>query len=592
MKKLRSMLLLVLTTTAGIVGHSAVAAERPVTVTLLHYNDLHAHLVPHMDAVRENGAVVFKEKGGIARLATLVREMRKASPNTLLMNVGDTFHGGVESLYTVGNAIVAPVNALGIDVGVPGNWDFAYGPYVFRSRFAETPASRMMESMAPAVERIERPRYPNLAANLTDKETGELILPATLIKEVGGVKVGFIGLTSDIVPQMYRPLASGMRFTEGESRYRRLIDTYSKQLREAGSEVVVVLSELGIQKDYALAQVIRRGSVDVFFSAHTHEVIERPLESASGALVVEAGNDGYLGRMDITVGNSGVQARNWTLLSIDATVKEDPEMKALVERVRAPFLASDVHMVDPLPSSYQVLDRPIDAVIGHSALALNRRQALESTFNDLFTDLLRSKTGTEVALAPGFRFDAVIPGAGYLHEDASFATGAITVEDVYRFLPVAFTVATAEVSGQRLREIMEEVLTHVYSTDAFRQGGGWFDGFSGLNARLTLTNPDGQRVQELADEQWRPIGDDRVLTVAGCKRPLEPENVLCSYSGFDNVVPVVNPSTGLPWTAIDLLAEALRNGVTADAQRQNLVDLSGLPTWPESEFIQPLTGAQ
>ena len=76
------------------------------------------------------------ERGGLARLATLIKKIRSENPNSVLMNIGDTYHGGVEGLFTNGNAIVDPVNALGIDVGVPGNWDYAYGPGVFRLRYA------------------------------------------------------------------------------------------------------------------------------------------------------------------------------------------------------------------------------------------------------------------------------------------------------------------------------------------------------------------------------------------------------------------------------------------------------------------------
>ena len=116
-------------------------------ITFVEINDLHAHLAPHKDLVaattssryhRRRDRTKIVERGGIARIATIVESIRKQNPNTLVLNVGDTFHGGVEAKYTLGNAIVPAVNALQIDVGVPGNWDFAYGPYVTRARY--TPA--------------------------------------------------------------------------------------------------------------------------------------------------------------------------------------------------------------------------------------------------------------------------------------------------------------------------------------------------------------------------------------------------------------------------------------------------------------------
>ena len=95
-------------------------------------------------------------------------------------------------------------------------------------------------------------------------------------------------------------LAVGFTFLQGQAAYEDLINTATRELRAEGVDLVVVMSELGLHRDYQLANHIDPG-VDVFFSAHTHEVTTEPLVSASGALVVEAGNDGYLGRMTVTV---------------------------------------------------------------------------------------------------------------------------------------------------------------------------------------------------------------------------------------------------------------------------------------------------
>ena len=80
-----------------------------------------------------------------------------------------------------------------------------------------------------------------------------------------------------------------------------------------------------------------------FFSAHTHETVFDPIQSDSGAVLVEAGNDAYLGRMDITVktSRSGASIRSikWQMLDVDDSVAEDPAMKKLVDAERAPYLA-------------------------------------------------------------------------------------------------------------------------------------------------------------------------------------------------------------------------------------------------------------
>ncbi len=596
---------------------SCLASER---LTFLHLNDLHAHLVPHADLIPDapQGATAdttrVVERGGVVRLATLVKQVRAEEPTALLVNVGDTFHGGVEALFTNGNAIVDPVNALGVDVGVPGNWDFAYGPVVTRARFTDQPPSPT----------VLRPNFPHLAANAAfvapDPRAGQPFLPATLARDVKGVRVGFIGLTSDIVADMHPVLATGLAFTQGESAYRSLIDMHAAALRAQGAQVVAVLSELGIQKDYRLANIIMPG-VDVFFSAHTHEATFDPLVSRSGALVVESGNDGYLGRMDVFVANGRVVGRQWHLRAIDADLAEDPEMKGLVDAARAPFLAPDVHMTLPQPTSPQVLDRPIDSVVGHTEGTLSRRDALESSFNRAMTDLLRVAGGTAVAMSPGFRFDSVVPGSGVPLEANEVATGAITVEDVYRFFPVPYWIASGQVRGGRLREILEDGLTRVFSFDGrpgcgfrgnprrpprrpcptastagedapgtFRQRGGWFDGFSGLRLTVDLTRADGERVTDLRlADTGEVIGDDSVVSVTGCSRLLDTPDTLCSYGGFSAVAPLINPSTGQPWTPVDLFVAALAAGPLPAATRRDVEEVDPTSRWPQTPFVQPLT---
>lgn len=563
------------------------------TLTFIANNDLHAHLTPHLDKVVKNNQVVYESRGGIARIATLVKQIRAQNPNSVLMNIGDTYHGGVEGLYTLGNAVVDPVNALGIDVGVPGNWDFAYGPNVFRLRYVNNLTSFQQRLLQATVGfAIKKPAFINLAANMYSTRganSGGLLLPGTTIKTVGGVKVGFIGLTSDIVAQMDPLLAMGVTFTEGEAAYRELINGHAQSLRSQGAELVVVMSELGLHKDYRLADVIMPGLVQVFFSAHTHDVVSTPLKGKSGALVVQAGHDGWLGRMDVTLNGGQAPTFNWTVLAVDANVPEDAHMKALVNAARAPFLVANPNMTVPMNGMTLKLTEPINKVLAYVYTPLDREHALESTFNNAWTDTLRQQFATDLALTPGFRMDAPIPAAGTSYEDRHIANGAITVEDVYRYFPVPYTLAKGNIAAATLKSILERNLTAVYSLNSFAQHGGWLDGWSGLSINLDLSRPDGLRVQSIGRSNGIPIAPNEVLSVAGCLRPSDTSgSTLCSYAGFSNVVPLVNPSTGNAWYPQELLSAALTNGQFATGTRRSIVDAAATPAWPDQPYVQPL----
>ena len=624
-------------------------------ITFIHFNDLHAHLTPHADLVPDApyGQTSTKtkvvERGGIARLATVVKRIRADNPNSIFMNIGDTYHGGVEAFFTNGNAIVDPVNALNIDVGVVGNWDYAYGPLVTRMRYSDLPITKILRPMQRIVGKmrrggpgqrfdnsddevgtksesemmmpfgeIKRPNFPNLAANLTltmpPMRRGQLMMPATMVKDMNGVKVGLIGLTSDIVPRMHKILALGMSFVEGEDNYRTLVNRYQKKLRAEGADVVVVMSELGIQKNYRLAQIIDPG-VDVIFSAHTHEAIFKPLTSQSGALVVEAGNDGNVGRMDVLVRGGKVVDRQWELMPIDNTIPEDPEIKALVDKARAPFLATNVNMSVPMPMLHQKLTQPINTVVGHTNVLLDRRHVLESGFNDLMGGILRRTSGTDVAITPGFRFDSVVAARGMPIEgkstrgafanrsrgmaegqnmpveDNTVAAGDITLEDVYRFFPVPYSISTAKISGGQLREVMEQALTNVFSPNVFAQSGGWLEGFSGLDTVLDLASADGHRITSLhLSNSGKALGASEMVSVTGCSRLMDPSDSLCSYRGFQNVQPLINKATGQAWTPVDIFVDALSSGIQAKDIKPHIKDTNATPVWPRAPFIQPLKG--
>jgi sulfur-oxidizing protein SoxB len=576
-------------------------SEAPTqTVTLIHLNDLHANLVPHLDLVRveptDDAAPAtsrVEERGGIARIATLVGQIHSESPDALLMNIGDTYHGGVEALYTRGNAIVPAVNALGIDVAVPGNWDFAYGAVVTRMRYSAEPSwpARFLNGLFWG-EPVERPNFPSLAANLSQTmppmARGELLLPATLARDVGGVRVGFIGLTSDMVPRMAAPFAWGFDFLQGEDDYRNLIDRLVAELREDGAEVVVVMSELGLHRDHRLADIVKPG-VDVFFSAHTHEVTAVPLASASGAVVVEAGNDGFLGRMDVTLQGGAVIERAWQLIPVDASVADDPEVQRLVAEARAPFLAADVAMELPAPWLELPLTRPIDSVVGRVDRLLHRRDVLDNPFNAMLAEVIRRSAGTQIGMTPGFRFDAVVVPRDDGSSSSAGATGEITLEQLYRYLPIAPSLAVGKIRGRDLRDILELELTRVFSADPFQHSGGWFGGFAGLDIEVDLTRPDGERIVRLRlSGSEQPIGDDQLLTVASCIRPFDDDDIMCSNPGYREIVELENSATGRAWTPLEFLLHAFETGAAPVPPNSRVEDRAGVTLWPQGPFIQPM----
>ena len=241
-----------------------------------------------------------------------------------------------------------------------------------------------------------------------------------------------------------------------------------------------------------------------------------------------------------------------------------------------PFSTDSVNFDYPMPNTNFPLEQPIDCVITSSPVMLNRRGVLTNSFNQFLADEIRAYYQTDVALTPGFRFDAVVPQGD-----------PVTLENLYRYLPVPATLARGNITGKNLRALFEKELSSAFSADAFQHEGGWFLGVSGLQLQVDLDRADGQRVISMrrAREQTEILMDE-ILSVASCVRPFDKPGVLCSGEGFTEVEPLFEPA-GKEWTPLQFLRNRLEER-SPQIRSGHVSDLSHTPIWPTAEFIQPL----
>jgi sulfur-oxidizing protein SoxB len=369
--------------------------------TLIMMGDLHGTLVEHAAVFKDyDGSETYdNHAGGLARLKTVVDGIRDDTDDAaVLLSVGDLTHGSAEVLFTVGNAMMPVMNAFDIDVFTPGNWDFGYGPAVFRHRFAETgprpPVPANIRVMAdsldcsgfdPAICQISnvppgpggysgiiKANFPAVAINLYNAPPipappngpqGKLVLPQFKIVDRDDVRIAVIGITAAIVPQQADVFNIGLRFTQGVEELPGAIAAAQgdTKCREIGGCVIVVQSELGMSQNLEIAK--RFDEIDVMYSAHTHEITVGALVADSAnvtrtdpavsvlpdgwfvldtgeTVVVETNRDMYVGRLDLEVDPGGdVTAFRWEAIPVDSGVDEDEDMAALVLQVEKDFIA-------------------------------------------------------------------------------------------------------------------------------------------------------------------------------------------------------------------------------------------------------------
>jgi 2',3'-cyclic-nucleotide 2'-phosphodiesterase (5'-nucleotidase family) len=307
--------LMSLALSVGAIASPAMASYTD-TVTLIEMGDLHGTLVPHA-AVLTDGDGNEREvaiSGGLARLKTVVDRIRADNEHAILLSTGDLTHGSAETLFTVGDAMMIPMNAFGIDVYTPGNWDFGYGAAVFRNRFTTfgpkptiPPNIRVMAGYlgcgdvpviagltdaasgytcnenintapnpTPAGQSVIQASFPAVAVNVYNAAPlptplhGQRVLDPYKIVDHDGTKVAVIGLTASIVPQQADTFNITFRFTQGVEELQGIIDDVKQDPDCGGDCLIVVQSELGLSQNLKIAQSFR--DIDVMYSAHTHEV--------------------------------------------------------------------------------------------------------------------------------------------------------------------------------------------------------------------------------------------------------------------------------------------------------------------------------
>lgn len=520
------------------------------TVTLIHIGDLHGHLVPRPDALGDGTRTV----GGVARVAAIVERIRhERGARTLLVNVGDGVQGSAEALFSRGQAVIDALAPLGIDAYVPGNWDYVYGI----DRFVEMFANDGSRPIAP---------WPTIASNLYYAMpgagmrspyvdvTGERVLPPFVVRDVGGVRVGIIGITTTRGPRaLGKSSTRGVTFTPGDAELPALIARLRGPER---ANVVVVASELELANNIGIAE--RIPGIDVILSADMHELTREPIVTSTGTVVVEEGQDGAaVGELTLMVRYGRVASWDWRLHDVTDRVPEDPRVAGVIDAVRRPFLAhaGPARLVNPINET--VLAGPIDQVVGYTTVALHRANpashptpaVLEGSSHDFLADALRAVTAADVALIRGFRFGTHV------------RPGPISREALYHYLPIGAQVAVVDsVPGRVILAQLETSLDGAIDPDPRRWTGGWLVGVSGLTFDVDPYQRAGARITNVrVNGVPLETTDARRYVVAGLWFDTEPDAV-------SNCVPCVAPGTrvrrlesanGGPRDAVDVVADYL-----------------------------------
>ncbi|MGI9480343.1 MAG: thiosulfohydrolase SoxB [Hyphomicrobiaceae bacterium] len=407
----------------------------------------------------------YGRMGGIDRIATVLKAIRaERADNMLFLDGGDTWQGSYTSLKTRGQDMVDVMNSLEPDA-MTAHWEFTYG------------AERVKEI-------VDNLPFAFLGGNIFDNEWDEPAYDAMKFFDRGGVKVAVIGQAFPYMPianprWMFPKLSFGIREEQ--------VQKHVKDARAKGAQLVVLLSHNGFDVDRKMASRVK--GIDVILAGHTHDALPEPVVIGK-TLVVASGSHGkFLSRLDLDVQGGEVKGYKFKLIPIFSDViSSDADTAALVKKVRAPYEAE------------------LKKVVGKTDSLLYRRGNFNGTFDDLICEALLSEREADVALSPGFRWGTtVLPGGDITVEDVFNATG-MTYPNAYRL----------EMTGQRLKEVLEDVADNLFNTDPYYQQGGDMVRVGGMGYRINIGAKMGSRISDMTIlKTGTPVDPAKTYIVAG-----------------------------------------------------------------------------
>jgi 5'-nucleotidase len=424
-------------------------ADRPITITFVHSNDLHAHVQP--TSIRK------VSYGGYARQATLIRQIREKERNVLLLSAGDTFQGTLYFNVYEGLADLAYMNEIGYQAMAVGNHEFDRGP-------------------ATLATFVRNAQFPVLSANLNlDAEPllKDRIQPSAVLT-VGGERVGVVGCTTPDLPNISSP-GPTVTLRDLRTSVQSAVDDLSRQ----GINKIVVLSHIGYAEDKQLASELH--DVDLIIGGHSHTPLGTPsipgwrepggpypthARDARGqdVLIVQAYEWGkVLGRIKVDFDGKGrVRRAEGTPIVVDEKVPEDPKVKALLAALEKPILSLQNQRVGEAR-----INIPKEPLPGGESLMAN-----------VIADAMLDATAKAGAVA------AYINSGGVR---GSFEAGPITYGAAISVQPFSNTLTVLELSGTELRNALEQGVGT----------GGELNPSRGSSYRIDRSRPKGQQVVDV-----------------------------------------------------------------------------------------------
>lgn len=456
---------------------SNIAQAATTTIKIVAFNDFHGQLESPgtFRQTPTSAAATNIPVGGVDWMAGYVEHLKSQNPSTVVVSAGDII--GATPLISAlfhDEPTIETMNRLGLEFNAVGNHEFDEGKTELKRMqnggcHPTDPNSCQGASVGTAVP-FEGADFKFLAANVVETATGKTLFPQYAIKVVGGLRVGFIGMTLKETPTIVTPTGvAGLEFKDEAATVNALIP----KLRARGVEAVVVLIHQGgtIPVTQSAATINNcdgglNGSpiktivnqlddeVDLVISGHTHQAYNCQIANKAGRLisVTSANSQGrVLTDIDVAINTvngevSSVSAENIVVDRGNTAIVPNTAIKTIVD-------------------NYKALATPIaNRVIGSISAAITRTasSAGESALGDVIADaqlLATQNAGFGEAVVSfmnpgGIRADLTFPSSS-----ANEGDGKVTYAEAFTVQPFGYTLVTLTLTGSQIHTLLEQQFT-------------------------------------------------------------------------------------------------------------------------------------
>lgn len=462
-------------------------SQQPVVeIQFLTVSDWHAQLDPLF--VTGIGNV-----GGAAELSAYFQSERAANPNTLTLTAGDAFGASppLSNFFNEEPAVLA-MNAMGFDADALGNHNFDRG-------------------IAHLQQMINLAQFPYLAANLKNVEDNLTGVAPFKIFDVGGVKVGVVGITNPEAPTLVFPGSFGtIEVTDPVPAANKA----KAAARQAGAKILVAITHLGVTgMDPSTGAPVgplidfasNVGGFDLIVGDHTDFEFAAVINNA---IVVENRSRGRTyARTKLTVDprNGRILSRSVQFVTpVSAAVTPDQAIVNLLGPFRTQLAAA--------------FDRFIGIATDIFPRGGNIERLGEVAIGNLVADSIRLRYGTQIAITNGGGLRAPLPSSylpadiGLRRTSPGYAAGPpfdLVVGDAFTVLPFGNVVVTRTVTGAQLHAALE------HSVAVLPSANGRFLQISGFQFTFDSSRPAGSRlVTVMLDDGTPVLADGTTYTMA------------------------------------------------------------------------------